>query len=48
MSSFDLADAFEQMWQKRRYVRRPKSVCAPPLQSNTGECLDEAGTASCS
>ena len=30
MSSFDLADAFEQMWQKRRYVRRPKKrMCTP-------------------
>ena len=27
LSSYDIADAFEQMWQKRRYVGPGKAPC---------------------
>ena len=31
ISAFDIADAFEQMWQKKRYVFRSSSASIPTL-----------------
>jgi len=31
ISAFDVADAFEQMWQKKRWVFFDASVCQSPI-----------------